>query len=63
MPFKYQAPDGYKPTKIDIAGQSLDIKNGVLESDNDIILILKPLGFERFVEVVEPKKSVASAKE
>ncbi|WP_151799083.1 hypothetical protein [Acinetobacter calcoaceticus] len=63
MPFKYQAPEGYKPTKIDIAGQSLDIKNGVLESDNDIIHILKPLGFERFVEVVEPKKSVASAKE
>ena len=37
-------------------------QNGVLESDNDIIHILKPLGFERY-EVVEPKKSAASAKE
>ncbi|MGE8601164.1 MAG: hypothetical protein ACN6N2_17655 [Acinetobacter calcoaceticus] len=63
MPFKYQAPEGYKPKKIDIAGQSLDIKNGVLESENDIINMLKPLGFERYVEVVEPKKSAASAKE
>ncbi len=63
MPFKYQAPEGYKPTKLVIAGQNLDIKNGVLESDNDIIHILKPLGFERYVEVVEPKKSAASAKE
>lgn len=45
MPFKYQAPEGYKPTKLVIAGQNLDIKNGVLESDNDIIHILKPLGF------------------
>lgn len=41
MPFKYQAPEGYKPTKLVIAGQNLDIKNGVLESDNDIIHILK----------------------
>lgn len=63
MPYKYQAPQGYKPTKIVIAGQNLDIKNGVLESEDDIIHILKSLGFERFVEVVEPKKSTASAKE
>ncbi|MDH2542034.1 hypothetical protein QDR66_16065 [Acinetobacter baumannii] len=63
MPFKYQAPDGYKPTKLVIAGQNLDIKNGLLESDSDIIHILKPLGFERYVEVVEPKKSTSSAKE
>ncbi|WP_159137724.1 hypothetical protein [Acinetobacter pittii] len=63
MRFKYQAPQGYKPTKIVNAGQNLEIKNGVLESDNDIIHILKPLGFERFVEVVEPKKSATSAKE
>ncbi|XZW58466.1 hypothetical protein ACT40J_04520 [Acinetobacter baumannii] len=63
MPFKYQAPEGYKPTKLVIAGQNLDIKNGVLESDSDIIHILKPLGFERYVEVVESKKTAASAKE
>ncbi|MDH2626637.1 hypothetical protein [Acinetobacter baumannii] len=63
MPFKYQAPEGYKPTKIVIAGQNLDIKNGVLESEYDIIHMLKPLGFERYVELVEPKKSTASAKE
>ncbi|MDC5554821.1 Uncharacterised protein [Acinetobacter baumannii] len=63
MPFKYQAPQGYKPTKIVIAGQNLDIKNGALESEDDIIHMLKALGFERFVEVVEPKKSTASAKE
>ncbi|WP_198078809.1 hypothetical protein [Acinetobacter calcoaceticus] len=63
MPFKYQAPQGYKPTKVVIAGQNLDIKNGVLESEDDIMPILKPLGFERYVEVVEPKKSTTSAKE
>ncbi|MDC5298317.1 hypothetical protein OHW83_10695 [Acinetobacter baumannii] len=63
MTFKYQAPQGYKPTKIVIAGQNLDIKNGVLESEDDIIHILKPLGFERYVELLEPKKSTASAKE
>ncbi|HAV3169940.1 TPA: hypothetical protein ACJK7N_002498 [Acinetobacter baumannii] len=63
MPFKYQAPQGYKPTKIVIAGQNLDIKNGVLESEDDIIHILKPLGFERYIKLVEPKKSTASAKE
>ncbi|MCU4551600.1 hypothetical protein KTI87_03005 [Acinetobacter nosocomialis] len=63
MPFKYQAPEGYKPSKIVIAGQNLDIKNGVLESEDDIIHMLKPLGFERFVEVVEPKKSTVYAKE
>jgi len=63
MPFKYQAPEGYKPSKIVIAGQNLVIKNGVLEAEDDIIHILKPLGFERYVEVVEPKKSTASAKE
>ena len=63
MPFKYQAPEGYKPTKVVIAGQNLDINNGVLESKDDIIHMLKPLGFERFVEVVEPKKTTASAKE
>ena len=48
MPFKYQAPEGYKPTKLVIAGQNLDINNGVLESEDDIIHILKPLGFERY---------------
>jgi len=63
MPFKYQAPEGYKPSKIVIAGQNLDIKNGVLESEDDIINMLKPLGFERYVEVAEQKKSTASAKE
>ncbi|MFV5360751.1 hypothetical protein VXO68_06025 [Acinetobacter oleivorans] len=63
MPYKYQAPQGYKPTKVVIAGQNLDIKNGVLESEDDLINMLKPLGFERYVEVVEPKKSTASAKE
>ena len=63
MPFKYQAPKGYKPTKVVIAGQNLDINNGVLESDEDIIHMLKPLGFERFVEMLEPKKSTATAKE
>lgn len=63
MSFKYQAPEGYKPSKLVIAGQNLDIKNGVLESEDDIINMLKPLGFERYAEVVEPKKSAASTKE
>ena len=63
MPFKYQAPEGYKPKSVVIAGQNLEVKNGVLESKDDIIHMLKPLGFERYVDVVEPKKTAASAKE
>ncbi|HDV0601497.1 MULTISPECIES: hypothetical protein [Acinetobacter calcoaceticus/baumannii complex] len=63
MPFKYQAPEGYKPTKLVIAGQNLDIKNGVVESNDDIIHILKPLGFERHIEVIESKKLPTTSKE
>ena len=63
MRFKYQAPTGYKASTLAIAGQDLEVKNGVVESQDDIIRLLKPLGFERFVEAVETKKSAATAKE
>lgn len=63
MRFKYQAPPGYKSTTLIVAGQTLEVKNGVVQSDDDIINLLKPLGFERYVDVVEPKKSTAAAKE
>ncbi|ENX22466.1 hypothetical protein F892_01708 [Acinetobacter vivianii] len=63
MRFKYQAPSGYKPTTLIVADQMLEVKNGVVQSDDDIINLLKPLGFERYVDVVETKKSTAAAKE
>ena len=63
MRFKYQAPPGYKATSLAIAGQDLEVNNGVVESQDDIIQFLKPLGFERYVETVETKKSTAAAKE
>lgn len=63
MRFKYQAPPGYKSTTLIVADQTLEVKNGVVQSDDDIINLLKPLGFERYVDVVEPKKSTAAAKE
>lgn len=57
MPFKYQAPLGYKPTNLVIAGHQHDVKDGVLTSEDDIIHILTPLGFERFQEPIEIKKA------
>lgn len=63
MRFKYQAPSGYKATTLTIADQDLAVKNGVVESQDDIIQLLKPLGFERYVEAVETKKTTAAAKE
>ena len=63
MRFKYQAPPGYKATTLAIAGQDLEVNNGVVESQDDIIQFLKPLGFERYVEAVENKKTTAAAKE
>ncbi|MDF2418476.1 hypothetical protein GWP85_13325 [Acinetobacter beijerinckii] len=63
MRFKYQAPPGYKPTTLIVADQNLAVKNGVVESQDDIIQFLKPLGFERYVEAVETKKTTAAAKE
>ena len=59
MLFKYQAPSTYKSTVIVIAGQSYDVKNGLVESDQDIYFALQPMGFTRYVE--EPKKTTAVA--
>lgn len=57
MLFKYQAPSTYKSTVIVIAGQSYDVKNGLVESDQDIYFALQPMGFSRCID--EPKKAVA----
>lgn len=57
MLFKYQAPTSYKATVIVIAGQSYEVKNGVVEAKEDLYFALQPMGFTRYVE--EPKKAVA----
>lgn len=57
MSFKYQAPDLYKSTCIVVAGQSYEVKNGLVEAKEDIYFALQPIGFTRYVE--EPKKAVA----
>lgn len=57
MSFKYQAPEGYKPTTVVVSGEQLQVKNGVIESEQDIYHILKPLGFERAVEANPTKKA------
>lgn len=59
MSFKYQAPVNYKPKTIVISGQAHQVKNGVVESKDDIYHFLAPLGFTRAV-VVEAKKEVAA---
>lgn len=64
MSFKYQAPPTYKSTVIVIAGQSYELKNGVVESKEDIYHILAPLGFARAVAETkaEAKKETAVVK-
>lgn len=64
MSFKYQAPVTYKSTMIIIAGQSHEVKNGVVESKEDIYPILAPLGFVRAVAETkaDTKKDVAVVK-
>jgi hypothetical protein len=64
MSFKYQAPVTYKSTVIVIAGQSHEVKNGVVESKEDIYPILAPLGFVRVVTEtkVDTKKETAVVK-
>ncbi|WOE31977.1 MULTISPECIES: hypothetical protein [unclassified Acinetobacter] len=49
MSFKYQAPEAYKSKKIITAGQTYEVKNGVVESEEDIYNILAPMGFIRIV--------------
>lgn len=58
MSFKYQAPDHFKATSLEIAGTTYKIEKGVIESDTDIAHILAPHGFKRAVPEtkVEPKK-------
>jgi len=61
MLFKYQAPAGYKATSIEIGGQTFEVSNGLITTDTDIIHMLKPLGFERFIEQSETKKPTTKA--
>lgn len=64
MSFKYQAPDHFKATSLEIAGTTYKIEKGVIESDNDIAHILAPYGFKRAVPETkaESKKETAAAK-
>jgi len=64
MSFKYQAPDHFKATSLEIAGTTYKIEKGVIESDNDIAHILAPHGFKRAVPETkaESKKETAAAK-
>ena len=59
MSFKYQAPATYKSTVIIIAGQSYDVKNGTVDSKDDIYHILAPMGFVR-ADSSEVKKVVTA---
>lgn len=61
MLFKYQAPAGYKATSIEIGGQTFEVSNGLITTDTDIIHMLKPLDFERFIEQSETKKPTTKA--
>lgn len=64
MSFKYQAPDHFKATSLEIAGTTYKVEKGVIESDNDIVHILAPHGFKRAVPETkaESKKETAAAK-
>lgn len=64
MSFKYQAPDHFKATSLEIAGNTYKVEKGVIESDNDIAHILAPHGFKRAVPETkaESKKETAAAK-
>lgn len=64
MSFKYQAPDHFKATSLEIAGTTYKVEKGVIESDNDIAHILALHGFKRAVPEAkaEPKKETAAAK-
>jgi hypothetical protein len=64
MSFKYQAPDDFKATSLEIAGTTYKVEKGVIESDTDIAHILAPHGFKRAVAEAkaEPKKETAVAK-
>ncbi|OTG94994.1 hypothetical protein [Acinetobacter sp. ANC 3832] len=59
MLFKYQAPDSYKSTHIVISGQSYEVKDGIVSSNEDIYFALQPMQFTRYVD--EPKKSTVVA--
>ncbi|OTG83255.1 hypothetical protein B9T33_02265 [Acinetobacter sp. ANC 5054] len=64
MSFKYQAPENFKATALEIAGTTYKVEKGVIESDADIAHILAPHGFTRAVPETkaEPKKETAAAK-
>ncbi|MCU4616394.1 hypothetical protein [Acinetobacter lwoffii] len=64
MSFKYQAPENFKATSLEIAGTTYKVEKGVIESDIDIAHILAPHGFKRAVSETkaEPKKETAAAK-
>lgn len=64
MSFKYQAPDHFKATSLEIAGTTYKVEKGVIESDKDIAHILAPHGFKRAVPETkaESKKETAAAK-
>lgn len=62
MSFKYQAPENFKATSLEIAGTTYKVEKGVIESDTDIAHILAPHGFKRAVPETkaEPKRKLLS---
>lgn len=64
MSFKYKAPDAFKATSLEIAGNTYKVEKGVIESEADIANILAPHGFKRVVPETkaELKKETAAAK-
>lgn len=64
MSFKYQAPESFKATSLEIAGCTYKVEEAVVESEIDILHILAPLGFKRTLTEIkaESKKEAAAAK-
>ena len=61
MSFKYQAPENFKATSLEIAGTTYKVEKGVIESDADIAHILAPHGFKRAVPETKAEPAVATS--
>ena len=62
MKFKYKAPPNFCGTSIEYAGHTYHVKNGILESDTDILSILNSQGFTRVEQPAQSEKKQAEPK-
>ena len=56
MSFKYQAPENFKATSLEIAGTTYKVEKGVIESDADIAHILARMVLN--VRYLKPKQNL-----